>query len=92
VRQAGRLLAYLDDLGIDRERVRLIVNRMMPKVKFREKDVEAALKMPVASTIPEGARHLSHAVQRGVPLVLDRPRSPVANSLFHLAASLNGRV
>ena len=92
VRQAGRVLSYLDDLRIDRQRVRLVVNRTSTRSELRARDVEAALKMPVALSIPEGARHLSRAVQRGVPLIVDRPRSPVAQVLRELASSVNGRL
>jgi pilus assembly protein CpaE len=92
VRQAGRVLAYCDDLGIARERIRLVVTRLTPKAELRERDVEVALKMPVALSIPEEARYLSRALQRGVPLVVDRPRSAMARGLSGLAASLNGKL
>jgi pilus assembly protein CpaE len=92
VRQAGRVLAYCDDLGIAHERIRLVVNRLTPKSELRERDVEVALKMPVALSIPAEARYLSRAFQRGVPLVVDRPRSPMARGLSKLAASLNGKL
>jgi pilus assembly protein CpaE len=92
VRQAGRLLAYLDDLGIDRQRVRLVVNRMTAKCDLRDRDVEATLKLPVALSIAEESRHLNQAVQRGVPLVVNRPRSRMAQGLTSLAGSLNGKL
>ncbi len=92
VGQAGRVLAYCDDLGIARERLRLVVNRISSKSELRERDVEAAIKLPVALSIPEESRYLSRAVQRGVPLVVDRPRSPMAQGLNSLAASLNGKL
>jgi pilus assembly protein CpaE len=92
VRQAGRVLAYCDDLGIARERIRLVLNRLSAKSELRERDVEATLKMPVALSIPEEGRNLSRALQHGVPLMLDRPRSYMARGLREFAASLNGRL
>jgi pilus assembly protein CpaE len=92
VRQAGRVLAYCDDLGIARERIRLVLNRLTPKSELRERDVEATLKLPVALSIPEEGRNLSRALQHGVPLVIDRPRSSMARGLLDLAATLNGRL
>jgi pilus assembly protein CpaE len=92
VRQAGRVLAYCDDLGISRDRIRMVVNHSMPKAELRERDVQAALKMPVALSIPEESRHLSRAAQHGVPLVIDRPRSYMGRGLIDLAASLNGKL
>lgn len=92
VRHANRVLAYIHDLGIGRERVRLVANRTTGRGELRERDVESALKMPVTQVVPEGARHLSRAGQRGVPLVADRPRSSVAQVLSNLAFSLNGKL
>jgi pilus assembly protein CpaE len=92
VRQAGRMLAYFDDLGIGRERVRLVVNRTSAKTELREGDVQATLKLPVVLSIPEESRHLNRAIHRGVPLVVDRPRSRMARGLTDLAGSLNGKL
>jgi pilus assembly protein CpaE len=92
VRQAGRVLAYCDDLGISRERIRLVLNRLTSKTELRERDVQATLKMPVALSIAEEGRNLSRALQHGVPLLVDRPRSSMARGLRALAANLNGRL
>jgi pilus assembly protein CpaE len=92
VRQAGRVLAYCDDLGIARERIQLVLNRLSSKTELRERDVAATLKMPVALSIPEEAKNLGRALQHGVPLVVDRPRSAMARGLNQLAVSLNGRL
>jgi pilus assembly protein CpaE len=92
IRQATRVLAYCDDLGIGRERIRLVVNRVTAKEELHERDVETALKMPVALSIPDESRHLRRAAQRGVPLVVDRPRSYMARGLNELASSLNGKL
>jgi pilus assembly protein CpaE len=92
VRQAGRVLSYCDDLGIARERIRLVLNRLAGKAELRERDVEATLKMPVALSISEESRNLSKALQRGVPLIIDRPRSGMARGLRELAANLNGKL
>jgi pilus assembly protein CpaE len=92
VRQAGRILAYFHDLGISQDRVRLVVNRTSAKTELREADVQQALKLPVMLSIPEESRHLNRAVHRGVPLVVDRPRSRMARGLTDLAGSLNGKL
>jgi hypothetical protein len=54
--------------------------------------VAATLKMPVALSIPEEGKNLWRALQHGVPLVVDRPRSAMARGLNQLAVSLNGRL
>jgi pilus assembly protein CpaE len=92
VRQAARVLAYCDDLGIARERIRLVINRLTSKAEIRDRDVEATLKMPVALSISEEARNLGKALQHGAPLIVDRPRSAMARGLLGLAARLNGKL
>jgi pilus assembly protein CpaE len=90
IRQAGRLLAFFDDLGVARERIRLVVNRVTPSTGIRDRDVEAALRTPVAISLPAEAKNLSRAAQVGVPLLVERPRSYMARGLTELARSLNG--
>jgi pilus assembly protein CpaE len=90
VRQASRVLAYLADLSIPRERIRLVVNRRIFRQGLREADIESSLEMPIHMTIPEHSRHMTAAVNRGIPLVVDRPRSPVSHRLCELASSVNG--
>jgi pilus assembly protein CpaE len=92
VRQASRVLAYCDDLGISRDRIRMVVNHSSAGAELREKDVEAALKMPVALCVADESRHLNRAAQNGVPLVVDRPRSRMGRGITELAATLNGKL
>lgn len=90
VRQASRVLAYLADLGIADDRVKLVVNRFVSRAGLRISDIENSLQRTIHMQIPENSKHMSAAVNRGTPLVIDRPRSPVSSSLFELASSVNG--
>ena len=92
VRQASRVLAYFADLGIPHDRVRLVVNRRVRRQGLRNADIESSLQMPIHMTIPEDSKHMSAAVNRGLPLVVDRPRSPVSHQMCELASSVNGVV
>lgn len=92
VRQASRVLAYFSDLGIPEQRIRLVVNRYVSRQSLRRGDIESSLQMQTHFIIPENSKHMCAAINRGIPLVIDRPRSPVSQYLSELASSVNGAV
>jgi len=86
------VLTYLAELSIPAERIKLVVNRRQWRLGLRDADMESALQRRIHMSIPEHHKHMSLAVNRGVPLVIDRPRSPVSHQLMELAHSVNGVV
>jgi pilus assembly protein CpaE len=74
----------LDTLGASRETRTIVLNRADAKVGLRPDDVEAALKQPISANIPNTLA-VPASVNRGVAIVLDEPRSPVAMALRELA-------
>jgi pilus assembly protein CpaE len=77
-------LDTLDLLGHPRASRIVILNRSDSKVGLRPGDVVAAIKMPIAALIPSSS-HVPASVNRGVPIVLDEPKHPVAVVLRALA-------
>ncbi len=71
-------------LSIAGSKLRLILNRANAKVNLDIADVERAIGLPVQFRIPSDVA-VPQAVNRGVPVVLDKPRSPAAVALGHLA-------
>ena len=74
----------LDTLGASREARTIVLNRADAKVGLRPDDVEAALKQPISANIPNTLA-VPASVNRGVAIILDEPRSPVAMALRELA-------
>lgn len=74
----------LDTLGASRESRTIVLNRADAKVGLRADDVEAALKQPISANIPNTLA-VPASVNRGVAIILDEPRSPVAMALRELA-------
>ncbi|GAB3886502.1 AAA family ATPase [Terrabacter terrigena] len=74
----------LDTLGASREARTIVLNRADAKVGLRPDDVEAALKAPISANIPNTLA-VPASVNRGVAIILDEPRSPVAMALRELA-------
>jgi pilus assembly protein CpaE len=76
----------LDLLTVAGSKIRLVLNRANAKVNLDVADVERALGVPAEFRVPSDIS-VPQAVNRGVPVVLDRPRSTAAVALTALADS-----
>lgn len=90
MRQASRELTYLDDLGISRDRIRLVANRFRQPKELPTSEVEKALGLKIASFIPDDPKSVNRANNKGVPVVLEKPWSRSSRGLHRLAESVNG--
>lgn len=70
----------LQELGIPRDRLRLVLNRADSKVGLSVREVESSLGTQIDGQIPS-SREVPYSINQGQPVVLDRPRSPVSDSL-----------
>src|SRR5262249_42220064 len=91
VRNIRRTLDHLEALKIDRNRVRLVVNRYGQPKEVPPAKAEEVLGLKIAHYIPEDPKTINRANNSGVPVVLDAPSAKVSKSLMQLAASINGR-
>src|SRR5438105_14131733 len=71
-------------LNTPMSKLRLILNRANSKVKLDVGEVERTLQIKADSLIPSDVV-VPQSVNRGVPVVLDAPKSGVARSLDQLA-------
>lgn len=92
LRQARRTMDYLGELNIPHERLRVVVNRYSRRSGVSVKDIEVALGLKVSDVIPEDAKRVERAINRGSPIVSYWPRATVAEKIAAVAASVNGRV
>jgi pilus assembly protein CpaE len=91
VRHAQRILAYYDELELDRDRIHLTVSRFGRPKELRIADVEKTLGMSVRYVIPDDSRHVNRANNRGRPVVLDCPRSMVSKRILDISFHVNGK-
>lgn len=77
-------LQKLRQLGYRNGLVRLVLNRADSKVLLEESEVEKAIGAKIKARIPSD-RTVPRSVNKGVPVVLDAPRSQVSRSLSALA-------
>ena len=71
-------------LDMSAEKLKLVLNRANAKVKLDVSEVERTLQLKADSLIPSDIV-MPRSVNKGVPAVLDEPKSAVARSLEQLA-------
>jgi pilus assembly protein CpaE len=76
-------------LSLAGPKLRLVLNRANAKVNLDIADVERAIGLPVQFRVPSDIA-VPQAVNRGVPVFLDKPRSAAALALGQLADAFLG--
>lgn len=85
-------LSVLDTLNYPPDKVHLILNRTQPLTSVRLKDVERGLQRKVAIEIPSDSDLVVGSVNRGQPLMLSNPTSPVGKAISQIADLVIGNV
>lgn len=94
LRNARRVLEFLTELGIQKQRFHLVINRYgRPKEvpwAMAEKALlkETGLLKTAIHYLREDGRTINQANNNGVPVVLESPRSKIAKEIIKLAAVL----
>jgi pilus assembly protein CpaE len=91
LRNSRRALEHLEQIGVPRDRVRLVANRYGQPKEVPVSKAEEALGLKIAHFVPDDAKTVNRANNNGVPLILDAPSARVSKSVVNLAASVNGR-
>jgi pilus assembly protein CpaE len=73
----------LRQLGLPRDRMRLVLNRADSKVGLTIREVEKSLGTEIDATLPS-SREVPYAINQGLPVVLSRPKAPVSQALADL--------
>lgn len=85
LKNTRRYLLALANKGHDRDRVKLVINRYLPKADIQLKDAEKVLGVPVYQAIPNNYADVVSSVNKGMPVVKLLPRSPVSKAIEGLA-------
>lgn len=88
IKDTSVMLSRLMQLGRGNGTVKVVLNRADSKVLIEEKDVERALGRAIVSRVPSD-RLVPRSVNKGVPLVMDAPRSGVSKAVIELARSIS---
>jgi pilus assembly protein CpaE len=91
LRNARRTIDHLERFGIDRNKMRIVVNRYGQPKEVPYLKAEEALGLKISHYVPDDAKTVNRANNNGVPLVIDSPSARISKSLTKLAASVNGK-
>jgi pilus assembly protein CpaE len=86
-----RVLEYLEQLGINRDRIQIVVNRYGQAKEIPASKAEDALGRKIAYYVPDDPKTVNRANNSGVPAVLESPSAKVSKSMTRLTMSINGR-
>ena len=88
LKNTKRYLMALEKRGVRKDRVKLIVNRYLPRADIKVEDAERVLDCKVFLTIPNDYNEVIASINKGLPVVDISPRSPVSKAMTLLAEQL----
>jgi pilus assembly protein CpaE len=88
LRNVKREVEHLEKNGIGRHRVVLVVNRYGQPKELSASEAEESLAMKIAYYLADDPSTANEANNKGIPMVVDSPRSKVSNSIALLAKGL----
>ncbi len=88
IKNAKRYLHALERRGFYKDRVKLVVNRHLPKADIQIRDAEKVLGYPVFQSIPNEYSEIITSINKGTPIVKLLPRSNVSKAIVNLAGLL----
>jgi len=89
LRNVKRDVEHLEKNGVSRERIVLVVNRHAQSKELSAAEAEESLGMKVSYHIADDPSTANEANNKGVPLVVDSPRSKIGNGIALLAKGLD---
>ena len=88
LRSTRRILDYLGQMSISKDRVQLVVNRHGQAKELPVEEAEQALQVKLIHLIPDDPSSVNAANNTGVPVVLKAPTSKAAQAIVRLGKSL----
>jgi pilus assembly protein CpaE len=82
-----RAQAYLRKHGVDRSKMRLVINRSLDDFKLRREGIETALQTPVFAALPDDPGAIRKSIIEGRPVA---PGSRFGKAMARLAQQLAG--
>ncbi len=92
IKDARLLFDLLGVLGLSKDRVFFVLNKMDRNSNITAKAVSENLKHPVDGEIPADERTVTTSINRGVPLLLGDKSRPPAKNLLDLIGSIKQRL
>ena len=85
LKNTKRYLRAMAGKGLDSDRVKLVINRHLPKSDINIKDAEKILSRDVYQAIPNEYAGVVNSINKGMPVVKLLPRSAISKAILELA-------
>jgi len=85
---ARELMEHLNEIGMSRNNIRVVVNRFGGKYGIPQKQVQEVLCVENLLLLPEDAKHVTLAGVRGMPAIVDQRGSIFSRQFKSLAAEV----
>ena len=89
---ARRLVGILQGLGYDREKLKIVLNRIDKKGDIGVREVAKTLGYDVSMQVPNSYLNVVHSINHGVPILKHAPTDSVSLALVDWAESLEPSV
>jgi len=89
LRNCQRCLEQFEKMGIESEKINIVVNRFMENDEISSEDVEEVLNKKISWKIPNNYFTMMSAINKGVPVSMVNPDSNVALSYKNLALNIS---
>jgi pilus assembly protein CpaE len=89
LRDIRRFLAFIHSLNIHAEKFMLILNKVGLKGALSVEEIESALGIRVFASLPQDEARAVRAMNRGVPVYFDDPRSSLGKAFTNLGNRLD---
>lgn len=87
LKNATRYLHAMEKHGIERTKIKLVVNRYLSRSDIKVEEAEKVLRQKVFMTIPNEYADVVDSINKGEPLVNLYPRSAVSKVIINMAES-----
>ena len=84
----SRFIQISRTLSYPPEKMIIVLNRANLNGGVKPRDIESALRHEVYAQIPDDGPNVLRSINRGIPLVMQYPRSPATQSIQRLAGTL----
>lgn len=88
IKDGKLMLELIDDLGLSRDKVQVIMNRDIPNSEIELQEVEEALEQDVLGGLPSEGGVVMPSVNEGRPVILSHPESQFTQKLDTLTRQM----
>ncbi|MFP4686473.1 MAG: RDD family protein [bacterium] len=88
IKNGKLMLDLMDNLGLPREVVRIVMNRNTPDAEIQLEEVAEALGEKIIGGLPSEGGIVMPSIDEGTPVVVSHPESEFAQALFQLTRKI----